>query len=190
MSISVSMTLIAFSWQSSTFCCWLLISLLLGRSSSRNISIALLALVNADFFLAFFLFHSSICWLIFVATLPLVSLTAIFIILDISQVIPATCRNCILLNTPATLDLTALWSTTSLLSPPHIQDIVFQWCIHPLLPKCSEVNSEKKIPFLITQLIFIFHQVRWHRFALHPKPKWIFRKRYNFYIFFLLPKVL
>ena len=26
-----------------------------------------------------------------------------------------------------------------------------------IINACSEVNSEKKIPFLITQLIFIFH---------------------------------
>ena len=63
--------------------------------------------------------------LIFVATLFLISLTAVFIILNISSVIPSIFCNCILSNTPGTLDMAAFSSTTSLLSSP-IYYIVFE----------------------------------------------------------------
>ena len=75
--------------ESSTFCYWLLISILLGRSSSSNISLAFPVLVNCNFIFVFCLFNSSICCLVFLVTLLLVSLTAVFIIINICSVIHA-----------------------------------------------------------------------------------------------------
>ena len=78
--------------ETSTFCCWPLISILLGRSSSSNISLPFPVLVNGNFIFVFCLFSSSICCLIFLATLLLVSFSY-----------SCCCRNCTLSNTPGTI---------------------------------------------------------------------------------------
>ena len=145
-----------------------LISLINGGSWSSSTSTGLLGFMISDFFFAFCLFNSSVCFLI--------SEAEFWLFHQLMSSLSMTFQ--------ALFCIASTWFRTPVISVKSslLYDTVVDWYNHPPL---SNVHKEiSRIPCLIKQQnIYFLYKAVWYWFLMHSKSKWLSLK-YYIYIFF------